>query len=214
MAKNKFYGVKKGYICGIFDNWDDTQKQIKGFPGAEFHGFPTRQEAEDFMNGVIAKKEIGIVNDGGYSYNQISNIPDSDKVYIYVDGSFMDEKIGCGMLFVKNDEIFFRDAIRYPGSDVSQRNIAGEIYATIRAIQSTVANDFKNIVIAYDYEGIEKWINGEWEAKTSLSKRYVEYFKEYIIKRKVNFGFLNIMSHTGEKYNEEVDGLAKLGTTL
>ncbi|MDP4265413.1 MAG: ribonuclease H family protein [Bacteroidota bacterium] len=50
MAKQKFYVVWKGRQTGIFDNWDTCNAQIKGFPGAEYKSFKTKQLAEQAFN--------------------------------------------------------------------------------------------------------------------------------------------------------------------
>lgn len=52
MAKKQYYAVLRGRKPGIYDQWtgaDGAEAQVKGFPGALFKGFPTRAEAERFM---------------------------------------------------------------------------------------------------------------------------------------------------------------------
>ena len=49
-SKKKFYAVRKGVVPGIYESWDDCQKQVLGFEGAEFKGFKTREEAERYIN--------------------------------------------------------------------------------------------------------------------------------------------------------------------
>ena len=44
-AKRKFYVVWNGVHTGVFDNWDDCQEQIKGYPDARYKSFPTQEEA-------------------------------------------------------------------------------------------------------------------------------------------------------------------------
>ena len=56
MAKNKYYAVKNGKKIGIFDNWADCSKQVHGFPGAIYKGFPTLAEAEKYFNGQESKE--------------------------------------------------------------------------------------------------------------------------------------------------------------
>ena len=46
MAKNKYYVVWQGRLPGIYTDWDTCSKQVKGFQGAQFKGYPTREEAE------------------------------------------------------------------------------------------------------------------------------------------------------------------------
>ena len=45
MAK-KFYAVRKGRKTGVFATWALCQEQIKGFSGAEYKSFTTKEEAE------------------------------------------------------------------------------------------------------------------------------------------------------------------------
>lgn len=45
--KNKFYVVWEGLEPGIYSSWTECQRQIKGYTGAKYKGFPTREEAED-----------------------------------------------------------------------------------------------------------------------------------------------------------------------
>lgn len=46
MAKKKYYTVWKGVSPGVYDSWTDCQLQIKGFKGALYKSFNTREEAE------------------------------------------------------------------------------------------------------------------------------------------------------------------------
>lgn len=46
MAKNNFYVVWRGHETGIFASWDECRKQIDGFPGAQYKGFPTLNAAK------------------------------------------------------------------------------------------------------------------------------------------------------------------------
>jgi ribonuclease HI len=46
MAKNKFYVVWQGRVCGIFDNWNDCNAQVNGFENAKYKSFETKVEAE------------------------------------------------------------------------------------------------------------------------------------------------------------------------
>lgn len=46
MVKNKFYVVWKGKRPGVYSSWSDCQEQIKGYPGAEYKAFETREMAE------------------------------------------------------------------------------------------------------------------------------------------------------------------------
>jgi len=49
--KSRFYVVWKGRQRGIFSTWEECAAQVKGFPGAEYRAFPTRQAAERALQG-------------------------------------------------------------------------------------------------------------------------------------------------------------------
>lgn len=45
-SKNKYYVVWKGRTPGVYDSWEACKKEIDGFPGALYKGFPDRASAE------------------------------------------------------------------------------------------------------------------------------------------------------------------------
>jgi ribonuclease HI len=52
----KFYVVWKGRQTGIFSTWAECERQIKGFPNAEFKAFKSRAEAEAAWQGSYADR--------------------------------------------------------------------------------------------------------------------------------------------------------------
>ena len=46
MPKNKYYVVWKGRNPGVYDNWDACKKEVEGFQGALYKGFPDKASAE------------------------------------------------------------------------------------------------------------------------------------------------------------------------
>ena len=44
--KQKYYVVWKGVSPGVYHSWTDCQLQIKGYEGALYKSFDTREEAE------------------------------------------------------------------------------------------------------------------------------------------------------------------------
>lgn len=59
MAKNKYYAVRAGRKTGIFFNWKECEAQVSGYPGCEFKGFATENEARSWLGDVGAKKTAG-----------------------------------------------------------------------------------------------------------------------------------------------------------
>jgi len=53
LAKKKLYAVRNGYQPGLYENWVECEAQVKGFPGAEFKGFKTREEALTWLGSAV-----------------------------------------------------------------------------------------------------------------------------------------------------------------
>lgn len=47
--KQKYYVVWKGVNPGVYDSWTDCQLQTKGYDGAQYKSFDTREEAEQAL---------------------------------------------------------------------------------------------------------------------------------------------------------------------
>ncbi|MCR5666425.1 MAG: ribonuclease H family protein [Eubacterium sp.] len=54
MAKKNFYAIRKGVKPGIYTNWDEAKVQVQGFKGAQYKGFATRAEAEEYLKADAA----------------------------------------------------------------------------------------------------------------------------------------------------------------
>lgn len=50
MAKKNYYVVLVGRTPGIYTNWEDCEKQVKGYKGSKYKGFKTIQEAQEYIS--------------------------------------------------------------------------------------------------------------------------------------------------------------------
>ncbi|CAG8721142.1 7965_t:CDS:2, partial [Dentiscutata heterogama] len=46
----RYYAVRKGYNSGIYLNWKDCEKQVKGCSGALYKKFETKQQAQKYID--------------------------------------------------------------------------------------------------------------------------------------------------------------------
>lgn len=60
MTEKKIYAVKQGKQTGLFYNWNECKKSIDGYPGAEYKGFYTEEEAKDYLNKIDKDNEEAI----------------------------------------------------------------------------------------------------------------------------------------------------------
>ncbi len=205
MAKKKIYAVKRGRNVGIFNTWTECSAAVKGYSGAQYKGFSTIDEAEQYLYGTKAHvTEDRLEKEEGCQ---------EGHVVAYVDGSFDDEAgrygFGC-VLLLPNGEIVKKSGSDNDPDAMSSRNVAGEILGAVCAVKWCDSNGYKALKICYDYMGIEMWATREWKAKKKLTMEYAGLMEEY--GKKIDISFKKVAAHTGDKYNEEADRLA--GTAI
>lgn len=138
-----------------------------------------------------------------------------NKIEIYVDGSWNEKlkQYGYAFVAVKNNSIV--ESCFNKGNNpkyIESRNIAGEIVATLQAVNYAVMNKYDVVNIYYDYQGIEAWATGRWNAKKDISEAYIYHIEKLSSDIKINF--IKVKSHSGNKFNNRVDLLAKKGAKL
>ena len=74
-------------------------------------------------------------------------------------------------------------------------------------MQYAVKEGLEEIIIYHDYEGIAKWCLGEWKTNKEGTKAYKAYYDS--IKSQINIKFVKVKGHSGDKYNDMADRLAK-----
>lgn len=198
MAKKKYYAVKKGKVNGIFQTWDECKSSVDGVSGAEYQAFFTIEEAEAYLNDIdISEKHIELAKD-------------SNLVIAYVDGSYDDAlkkySFGC-VIITPEGEIIEESGANDKPEALESRNVAGELQGVMFAIGWACERGINRILIRHDYEGISKWPTGEWKAKSYCAIKYLEYMDKY--KDKIEISFEKIKAHSGDKYNDRADELAK-----
>ena len=189
----KFYAVKKGRKPGIYMSWDACKAQVMGFPNARYKGFKTKAEAEEFLN---------------HDANELMQI-DADTLVAYVDGSYDNttKRFSYGLIAFYGDEII-RDYKAYDDKNLaSMRNVAGEIIGSEAGILLAISKGCKAVKVYHDYEGIAKWPLGEWKAGKEGTIAYKQFFDEH--KNQIAISFHKVTGHSGDKYNDEADRLAK-----
>lgn len=193
MAK-KFYAVRIGRDgAGIYDTWEQCRAQVHGVAGAVYKSFPAREQAEAFIS-------------GGEAGNEPS---DWEGAVAYVDGSF-DSASGdfaCGaVLFLDGEELTFSERFTDPEM-AAMHNVAGEIMGALTVIRCCLERGVKALEIHHDYEGVGRWADGGWKANKPGTQRYAAECRAAAQKMKLRF--VKVKGHSGDKYNDMADSLAR-----
>ena len=191
MAK-KFYAVRRGRVPGIYTAWDECRRQVTGFKGAEYKGFETREDAEAFMSGGGVQRGTRI-----------------GAATAYVDGSFdvKTKRYSYGMIIMYNGKETTENEAFDDDSLADMRNVAGEIEGSKAAMLWCIEHDVTELDLFYDYAGIEKWCTGEWKTNKPGTIAYKEFYDW--AKDRVSVSFIKVKGHSGDKYNDMADRLAK-----
>lgn len=136
--------------------------------------------------------------------------------YVAVAGGFNDETqtITMGMLQF-NEEENKEFVLQFPKSLNEQylqsKRIAGEIYATMSAINQAIKDNIPNITILYHYVGVERWATGEWQAEAEVAKRYLKYLEQ--AQKYIQIQYLKI-DREDEDYQQLKDKTELLAETI
>ena len=232
-----YYAVQKGRHPGVYENWSDCQREVTGAAGAVFKKFKTRAEAEAFVKGdgygtgsatgagassggTKAAPARAAVVPKGPLFHSVSDVTQADvmqelsevttEALAYVDGSF-NLSTGVygygGVLLCRDGSIRPLQGHGRDGTLRTMRNVAGEIHGSMAAIQAAADADIASITIFYDYMGIEMWANGQWKTNKEGTRAYKAFIDQ--IRPRIEIRFQKVAAHTGVRFNELVDQLAK-----
>lgn len=186
----KFYAVLNGKKAGIFTSWEETKPLVDGFAGAVYKSFKTREEAEAYMRGESEETVAGLC--------------------AYVDGSFDPEtgRYAYGVVILEDGKE--KEKLSGTGDDseaASMRNVAGELKGAMIAMRYALKNGYDKITVYHDYAGISEWALKKWKTNLESTRAYAGFFDK--ISKELKVEFIKVAAHTGVKYNEMADKLAK-----
>ncbi len=191
----KYYAVRNGRKNGIFESWQECKEQVDGFSSAEYKSFTKREDALSYL---------------GVAGNETKVQPAADDVVrAYVDGSYNIETCAFSfgaVILAGAKELTFSE--KYADSDLAgMRNVAGEIKGAEFVLKYCAENGIESVEIYHDYEGIAAWAEGRWKTNKDGTIAYKKLFDE--ISEKVAVKFVKVKGHSGDKYNDMADALAK-----
>lgn len=129
--------------------------------------------------------------------------------YAYVDGSFNAKTnvYGYGGFLKHNGK---KEILQGSDDDedmANMRNVSGEILGSTVAIKLAIELGLKELIIYYDYVGIEAWATGEWKRNNKYTQAYHDYVNS--VSDVIDIHFVKVQGHSGVEGNEEADILAK-----
>lgn len=213
-----------GMIDSLILNSDQKKDKKKGSGGIE------EKDQESFLetNGTNVEQKADLEADGmavdrmaaagmeaaGMAVDRMAADEmegvDRYSINAYTDGSYdaLTKAFSCGVvLLTPNGRFFMNEKYSANDNNTETRNVAGELKGAELAIRYAMLNGYRRIRIYHDYEGVAAWAAGEWQAKSEVAKVYVDFIGK--ASSKIEIQFQKVAAHTGNKYNEIADKLAK-----
>lgn len=128
---------------------------------------------------------------------------------IYADGSYLGGITGYGAVILKGGKVIAELSGSVPASEVGgTHQVAGELAAVKQSLKWCQEHSIDEVSIYYDYLGIEKWATGRYKANQPLTREYAQFVRDCGIR----IHWHKVAAHTGNRWNERADVLAKKGT--
>ncbi len=201
--EKKFYAVKKGLKTGIFDTWNEVEGLVKGFSGAEYKSFASKDEADEYLKKDIfsffTQPEVTICG------SKITS------AFAFIKSSLDRENntYGYGGFLVDSGISFPVYGYGFEKGSTSNLLLLSEIDGTLSIAQKAKELDIKRLIILYNNEGIEKWITGAWNANQHKTQIYRDAMHE-LISEGLAIKFFNINkidNLTGIEYAQKLADL-------
>lgn len=192
----KYYTIKypSGKELLIHDTWDKVQPLVKGVSGVLYKSHWTKKAAKEWLASCV----VTVAHEKEFIKK--------NQLYLYVDGSFYNGKVGWGWVAVINHDNIAEDHGCVNNVE-GGRNIVGELKAAMESVKwAFVKNKYPNAIVVHDYQGISAWVTGQWRAK----KKYTNQYKLWMQKYEGRILFEKCSGHTGIYWNEYADQLASL----
>ena len=202
----KVYGVKVGYQTGVFTTWADCEKQVKGYPGAQYKGFTTKEAAEEYVGVVSTTKPIPVPVVTPATVNSKKK-----SVTLYTDGACSGNPGpgGWGAILMFGEH--YRE---YSGHNVYTTNNKMELTAIVEGLSQlkfscdvTVYSDSK-----YAIEGMSKWLDGwkkkGWKTSSGPVKNKELWESLDRLAALHTITWCHVKGHADNKYNNRCDQLA------
>lgn len=207
----KYYSVYRGKsgVPMILRSWDECKAEVMGCKGAIYKSFKTEKEAIEFL-ALNAEGKSTVAKKTTYNNEESSIDLENAGLVVYVDGSFSLEKgnYSYGFVAIDNGKEVHEDfGVGMDKEAVSLRNVAGEVLGSLKAVDYAIEKGYKEVTIVYDYQGVESWALGTWKRNKTLTQNYHEEIQKKM--KEIKIKFLKVKGHSGDKYNDIADKLAK-----
>jgi ribonuclease HI len=212
MAKKKFYAVASGRKPGIYTTWSEAEAQVKGYGGAKYKGFPSRSEAEDWMDDPQYERKK--TKKQKKDTNTEQHIAVAGRTEIYTDGGAINNPGpgGYGVVILEKGE-----SRELTGGYLHTTNNRMELMACIKGIEAlfnraepvALFSDSKYVVNGISKGWAKGWRKRGWlksDGNPAVNSDLWAKLLDLIEGLTISFNW--VKGHAGHPLNERCDQLA------
>lgn len=208
----KYYAIANGRTTGIFTSWPEAERQVKGFAGARYKSFKTREEAEAFLlNPAYGTKKKAKKPSGSGNRPSAPRTYPEGTVIVYTDGGAIGNPGPGGY------GVVLGDGREYSGGYNRTTNNRMELMAVIVALEAL--QEEKNPIVLhsdsrYVLNGITKgwargWRKRGWKKSDGSPAVNPDLWERLLdLLPGLDIRFQWVKGHAGDPLNEACDHLA------
>ena len=220
----KFYAVARGRNPGIYSRWfgpGGAHEQVDGFADAVFKGFPTLEEAREFVKNPPARKgrrkptagKTAAKPRSGLPPSSPAEVPDRD-ILVFTDGGALGNPGpgGYGAVILEGD-----GRRELSGGRRLTTNNRMEMMAVIEALEACepgrrilLFSDSRYVVDAIEKGWARRWRANDWmrnKTEPAVNPDLWERLLDLVDRHDVRFGW--VKGHAGVEHNERCDALVR-----
>ncbi|MCF7809111.1 MAG: ribonuclease HI [Candidatus Marinimicrobia bacterium] len=216
MAKaKKIYAIFKGHQPGLYDTWDEASAQVKGFKGAVYKSFSSREEAILWLRQCVLDEQEPVSEQLIDLIKTVDPAEKRDKrIIIHTDGGASPNpgKGGYGIVLAHGQHRKELSA----GYKLTTNNRM-EMMAVIVALRSlkqpsevTLFTDSKYVVDSISKGWAKKWRSMGWRRSDGQLAENIDLWEQLLLlldDHAVEFKW--VKGHAGNKENERCDQLVE-----
>lgn len=208
----KFYAVARGRKTGIFTSWPEAERQVKGFAGARFKSFKTKQEALAFLKDPSYKTSgaASKTKKTGQSQTAKQDYPEN-AVMVYTDGGAIGNPGPGGY------GVAFETGETYCGGFNLTTNNRMELLAVITALETLqgetrpicLHSDSRYVVNGVTKNWAKSWQRRGWKKSDGSPAMNSDLWQRLLaLLEGLDVRFFWVKGHAGNPLNEKCDQLA------
>lgn len=164
----KYYGVAVGKSTGVFTDWSEVEPLVRGFKGAKYKSFPSKDMAEAYVKSGGSDGEK-VVESKGQSF--IKNTGETCRVFMDIRDMSEEGKFRVSCVIAGFKETLEVNAWSWLEDYPALSELDMQCFAYVHALKKAYYRGYRELVIVYKNDCFKGW-GTDWKPKSEIAKFY------------------------------------------